>query len=79
MADPNPILIVDTGDGERRVDLWSYLDAEAIERAERDANGWISRCATSPLTASRCGIAFCFEAIRSGGSPNSIFTSDGWS
>jgi hypothetical protein len=41
MADPNPILIVDTGDGERRVDLWSYLDADAIERAERDANGWI--------------------------------------
>ncbi len=41
MADPNPILIVNAGDGERRVDLWSYLDAEAIERAERDANAWI--------------------------------------
>ncbi len=41
MADPNPILIVNTGDGERRVDLWSYLDADASERAERDANAWI--------------------------------------
>ena len=41
MADPNPTLIVNTGDGERRVDLWSYLDAEAIERAEAEANAWI--------------------------------------
>ena len=41
MADPNATLIVNTGDGERRVDLWSYLDAESIERAEGDANAWI--------------------------------------
>ena len=41
MADETSTIIVNTGDGERRVDLWSYLDAEAIERAERDANTWI--------------------------------------
>jgi hypothetical protein len=41
MADKTPILIVNTGDGERRVDLASYLDADAAERAERDANAWI--------------------------------------
>jgi hypothetical protein len=41
MAEERPTFIVNTGDGERRVDLWSYLDAEATERAERDANAWI--------------------------------------
>ncbi len=49
MADQKPILIVNTGDGERQVDLWSYLDAEAIERAERDANAWIKSLRHVPI------------------------------
>ncbi len=49
MADERPTLIVNTGDGERRVDLWSYLDAEAIERAERDANAWIKSLRHAPV------------------------------
>jgi len=49
MADQNPILIVNTGDGERRVGLWSYLDAEAAERAERDANAWIKSLRLLPV------------------------------
>jgi hypothetical protein len=49
MADETPRLIVNTGDGERRVDLWSYLDAEAVERAERDANAWIKSLRHLPV------------------------------
>jgi hypothetical protein len=33
----------------RRVDLWSYLDAEAIERAETDANAWIKSLRHVPV------------------------------
>ena len=40
-ASATTTLIVNTGDGERRVALDAYLDAEAAERAERDANAWI--------------------------------------
>ncbi len=49
MADETSTIIVNTGDGERRVDLWSYLDAEAIERAERDANTWIKSLRHVPV------------------------------
>jgi hypothetical protein len=49
MADETPTLIVNTGDGERRVGLWSYLDAEAVERAERDANAWIKSLRHVPV------------------------------
>jgi hypothetical protein len=41
MASATTTLIVNTGDGERRVTLDAYLDAEGAERAERDANAWI--------------------------------------
>jgi hypothetical protein len=41
MAEAAGSLIVNTGDGERRVRLADYLDGEAAERAERDANAWI--------------------------------------
>jgi hypothetical protein len=41
MSDITAILIVNTGDGERRVPLRVYLDQEAAERAEREANQWI--------------------------------------
>ena len=49
MADENTTFIVNTGDGERRVDLWSYLDAEAAERAEREANAWIKSLREVPV------------------------------
>jgi hypothetical protein len=49
MADETSTIIVNTGDGERRVDLWSYLDAEAVERAERDANAWIKSLRHVPV------------------------------
>jgi hypothetical protein len=49
MSDETPTIIVNTGDGERRVDLWSYLDAEASERAERDANAWIKSLRHVPV------------------------------
>jgi hypothetical protein len=49
MAHETSTIIVNTGDGERRVDLWSYLDAEAIERAERDANIWIKSLRHVPV------------------------------
>lgn len=37
----NPTLLIDSGHGERRVSLFDYLDAEAVETAEREANRWI--------------------------------------
>lgn len=41
MSLAQPVLLVNTGDGERRVVLDDYLDAGAAERADRDANAWI--------------------------------------
>jgi len=49
MADQKQILIVNTGDGERRVSLTTYLDAEAAERAEGDANAWIKSLRALPV------------------------------
>ena len=49
MADEKSTLIVNTGDGERRVDLWSYLDAESVEGAEREANAWIKSLREVPV------------------------------
>jgi hypothetical protein len=41
MADQDATLVIDTGDGERRVALSGYMDAGAADRAEGDANAWI--------------------------------------
>jgi len=49
MADQRAILIVNTGDGDRRLDLSSYLDGEAAERAERDANAWVKSLRGVPV------------------------------
>jgi hypothetical protein len=40
-SESNAVLLVNTGDGERRVTLGAYLEPLAMERAERDANQWI--------------------------------------
>jgi hypothetical protein len=49
MGDSTATLIVNTGDGERRVPLATYLDAESAERAERDANAWIKSLRDVPV------------------------------
>jgi hypothetical protein len=49
MASATATLIVNTGDGERRVALDAYLDAEGAERAERDANAWIKSLRDVPV------------------------------
>ncbi len=49
MAGSTATLIVNTGDGERRVALDAYLDAECAERAERDANAWIKSLRHVPV------------------------------
>jgi hypothetical protein len=42
-------LIIDTGDGDGRVGLGDYLDGEAAERAEGDANAWIKSLRDVPV------------------------------
>jgi hypothetical protein len=53
MGDHDATLIVDTGDGERRVALGRYLDADGAERAEREANDWIKALRNLPVDGRR--------------------------
>jgi len=49
MGESTGTLIVNTGDGERRLSLAPYLDPDAAERAERDANAWIKSLREVPI------------------------------
>ncbi len=49
MGESTAILTVNTGDGERRVALDDYLDGEAAERAEHEANAWIKSLRHLPV------------------------------
>jgi hypothetical protein len=49
MASGTATLIVNTGDGERRVTLDAYLGADCAERAELEANAWIKSLRHVPI------------------------------
>jgi hypothetical protein len=61
MAAGTATLIVDTGDGERRVAIDAYLDADCAERAEREANAWIKSLRHLPVDGMALRDRFLFR------------------